>query len=60
LFIVQWIKHAQTNPSLHALSYFSPNLFMCVARGIQVHKLFSFGFTKYLKHLKVVAFPILL
>jgi hypothetical protein len=41
MFIVQWIKHAQTNPSLHAISYFSPNLFMCVAWGIQVHKLFS-------------------
>ncbi len=38
LFIVQWIKHAQTNPSLHALSLFSPNLFMCIVWGIQVHK----------------------
>jgi hypothetical protein len=38
LFIVQWIKHAQTNPSLHALSSFSPNLFTCVVWGIQVHK----------------------
>jgi hypothetical protein len=38
LFIVQWIKHVQTNPFLHALSSFSPNLFMCVVWGIQVHK----------------------
>ncbi len=41
LFIVQWIKNAQTNPSLHALSSFSPNIFMCVIWGIQVHKLLS-------------------
>ncbi len=40
MFIVQWIN-AQTNPSLHALSYFSPNLLMCVVWGIQVHKLLS-------------------